>query len=111
MRKFTVKPKTITASTNIDTQSLERYIWAALEKDMKKKMKGDDSWKEYTVVEVGPWDENPEMIEAEVRSEFLVNYKSQVEIDELLDEVVVKYDPDAYFEPWSAGISQAYLRQ
>ena len=111
MRTFTVKPKTITAATKIDTNKLEQELWAQLEKSLRRRgfPKGDDSWKDYTVVEIRPDESDPNRIIAEVRSEYLVDFDSQMDISTDLDKVIEKYDRDAYFEAEDAGISRAYL--
>ena len=46
-------------------------------------------------------------IECEVRAE--VGYEGLEELCDLLNPVVIKYNPDAYFEPVTSGIIEAYI--
>lgn len=105
----------IKADTNIDPlfKHIEDQIWATLSKYMHGPKggfpKGDDEWKEYTRVEIGDYADDPSLIEVQVRSEFLVDFSSAIEISNKLDRVVEKYDPDSYFDVLDAGILVAYL--
>ena len=113
MRKFTVQPKAVTAATKLDTHKLEQELWAAMGKWLEGPKGGfkDDSWKEDTRVEVYPDPEHPEYMIAEVRSEYLVDFDSQMASGQYLDKVVEKYDKNAYFDAYDAGISRAYLEK
>jgi len=108
MRTFNVKPKTVTASTKLDTNKLESQIWSVLERYMKKEGVDVDDLKAYTVLEIGP-SSDQESIKVEVRSEYLTSFRAQIEVSQKLDKVVEKYDKDAYFDCEDSGILVAFI--
>lgn len=102
--------RVVKASTDPFFKHLEDELWAAISKYAKKRFGANDTdWKDYTVVEVGFYDEDPTLVEAQVRSEFAVSFKAANDLSEYLDRVVERYDPDAYFDQLDAGILVAYL--
>lgn len=64
----------------------------------------DEAVKSYSAVEI---DKQDDKIVIEVRAE--LSYDGLIQLSEILDSIIAKYDEDAYFEPVTAGILEAYI--
>lgn len=66
----------------------------------------DDALDDYTVVDIHRNDDDNATV-VEVRAE--LSYDGMVELSEILDDIIARYDENAYFEMVTSGIMEAYL--
>lgn len=89
---------------NLIVDITENRLKEVIEDALKEYYAGDPDMLDFTHVEVAEHDKY-----------FFVSVGAELEYDELedladyLDKVIIKYDDDAYFEPASPGLLEAYL--
>lgn len=89
-----------------DDDSLKSEIYEAAKEIMMEPEFGfpEDEIDDYLFVEVVP---DGSRTRVEVRAE--LSYRGMREVAERLDEILKKYDPDAYFDDVDSGIIDAYI--
>lgn len=97
--------------TKRDTQTLENKLRAKMKEVFLSKFGfEEDDWDEYSYLKItNPFinREGDKGTKIEVRAE--VNYDELMYLAGKLDEIITEYDRDAYFEPVTSGIIEAYI--
>ena len=95
-----------TLNEDLDQKALRTDVENALNRFMSDFGFDTRDIEDYTVIEVSPT-ESGDMLKIEVRAE--LGYKDLSKLADKLDVVIQRYDANAYFEPVTSGIIEAFV--